>query len=70
MTAPCVGKPQEFWFPGEHQMHLYERGRAVCRTCPRQVACLEDGMGEPAGMWGGMTPAERDRLQRNRRRAG
>jgi hypothetical protein len=66
--AACRGKPQAWFFPSEHEAALYELGRAVCRGCPELAACLEQGWDEPAGMWGGLTPSERD--QHARRRTG
>lgn len=62
-SAACRGKPQEWWFPGEHDHHLYAAGREVCRGCSELAACLELGWDEPAGMWGGKTPSERKRLR-------
>lgn len=38
--------------------------KAVCRDCPVQGLCLDWAMANEAfGIWGGMTPAERDRLR-------
>jgi hypothetical protein len=37
----------------------YEMGRVVCSTCPVWEECLEAGVDERWGMWGGLTPKER-----------
>ena len=51
--------------------HYYERGRAVCEQCPIRERCLEVAMSnrERYGMWGGLTPLERRRIERRERRA-
>lgn len=38
-----------------------ERARVLCRNCPVQRACLEYGLSEDWGVWGGYTRAERAR---------
>ena len=42
--------------------------KAVCRACPVQAACLEYALtnGERFGVWGGLSPNERDELRRRR----
>lgn len=35
----------------------------VCTACPVQSECLEAGMGEKFGVWGGLTPRQRQRLR-------
>lgn len=37
----------------------YYVGREVCNRCPVWDVCLEKGMDEVWGMWGGLTPNER-----------
>ncbi|NUR89837.1 MAG: WhiB family transcriptional regulator, partial [Nonomuraea sp.] len=46
------------------------QARRICRACPVRHACLEWAVrtGEPDGVWGGATPAER-RLMRAGRTA-
>jgi WhiB family transcriptional regulator, redox-sensing transcriptional regulator len=41
-----------------------ERARAVCRACPVDLSCLEAGLQEKFGLWGGLTPVERRRLRK------
>jgi hypothetical protein len=36
--------------------------RVICQECPVRPACLEDGLEEEWGVWGGYTPTERKRL--------
>lgn len=57
--ALCVGLPTSWWFPDSEKEEQYARGRAVCEQCAIQAECLERGLHEPDGMWGGFTPDER-----------
>lgn len=34
--------------------------RSVCWSCPVQAVCADYGRRQPAGMWGGLTRAQRD----------
>ena len=49
----------------------YDVARSICESCPIRVKCLEHAMEmkERFGMWGGLTPIERRRIERNKRRA-
>ena len=40
--------------------------RAVCADCPVRAACLDYGMDENYGVWGGTSERERRRLRRLR----
>ena len=35
----------------------------MCAACPIRVLCLEENLGERAGVWGGMTGRQRKRLR-------
>lgn len=39
--------------------HAVRVAKALCATCPVRRECLEAGMSEPAGIWGGTTGVER-----------
>ena len=49
---------------------LYEDARAVCLSCPVREECLTHALNEKErfGMWGGLTPIERRRIERKDRR--
>lgn len=48
----------------------YEEGaKAVCRGCPVRTECLEFGLDEPTGIWGGRTLRERVYIRRRLRGA-
>lgn len=44
------------------------RAKAFCNLCPVWLPCLRYGLREEHGVWGGLTPGERTRLQRLRER--
>ncbi|MDT0377310.1 WhiB family transcriptional regulator [Streptomyces sp. DSM 42041] len=76
--AACNGHDSSFWFAdrasgGEAQALLNE-GRRICLTCPVLRECLEAAMAAEgclphnmrAGIWGGLSGAERWALYRRR----
>jgi WhiB family redox-sensing transcriptional regulator len=70
-AAACRGRPDLFYEPlGEIYPHKRRReadAKEVCRSCPVRKACLEEGMNEEYGIWGGTTEAERKTLRKRRR---
>lgn len=48
----------------------YDEARTVCARCPVRELCLADALNnkERYGMWGGLTPIERRRIERKDRR--
>jgi len=67
--TPCQSAPEE-WYPdrGDEAM----AARTLCRHCPVIRECLEYALKlergrkrqHRHGIWGGLTPAQRDRLDR------
>ena len=57
--------PTGLFFPerGPTERMWVAAAKAVCTTCPVQRDCLEAGMSESRGIWGGLTAAERRRLR-------
>lgn len=53
----------DLWF--SEAVHETERAKTVCRTCPVRGNCLEMALtvGEEAGVFGGLTAAERRRMR-------
>lgn len=45
------------------QARLFSLGWMYCRYCPKKDACLRVGWWEPDGLWGGLTPIEREKLR-------
>lgn len=50
--------------------HFYDQARKICQMCPVRETCLEEALKrkERFGMWGGLTPIERRRIERKERR--
>lgn len=48
----------------------YDEAREICNACPVQKICLAHALEhkERFGMWGGLTPIERRRIERSARR--
>jgi WhiB family redox-sensing transcriptional regulator len=71
-VCPSVPNAEALFFP-EHRGRIANgadpcaEAKAICRRCPVQAACLEYGMGESFGVWGGSSPRDRRRLRRERR---
>jgi WhiB family redox-sensing transcriptional regulator len=40
------------------------KAKALCDECPVQAECLEAGMDEEYGIWGGLSPKQRRRLKK------
>ena len=67
-SLACTLNP-EWFFPDtefldeQAVVDLYAKAWTVCRNCPRQRPCLEDGLWDDHGVWGGTTPEERIELR-------
>jgi hypothetical protein len=70
LNAPCNGKHPDLWFPpldeDPNSNPYYALARQVCATCPVWNRCLEEGWEEKFGMWGGLTPGERNAAKASR----
>jgi WhiB family redox-sensing transcriptional regulator len=55
--------PANLFFPerGSAERVWVAAAKAVCASCPVRLDCLEAGMSEPRGVWGGLTAYERRR---------
>jgi len=54
--------PDVFFEP--HSQKMERAAKALCASCDVRGDCLEAGMGEAHGIWGGLTSYERDRQRR------
>jgi WhiB family redox-sensing transcriptional regulator len=67
--AACRGMdPDSFFLPRGTQPEAVEAARRVCRACPVAVECREWGIDEPHGIWGGLSPRQRQQARTARRR--
>jgi len=57
--AACRGAGSDWWFPSSNAKAKYAKARRVCMSCSVRSECLDWGVGEEFGMWGGMTETER-----------
>lgn len=68
---PCMISDPEAWFPNQAQSASREirNAKALCRTCPVQMQCLEYAVANPdlQGIWGGLAPKERIKLRKKRK---
>lgn len=60
--APCAGLTPLFYSDDEETQ---EEAKKVCAGCPVQTPCLLAALaaGELFGVWGGMTPVEREQMR-------
>ena len=65
--AACKGQTALF-FPGRGQPDQAARAKAICAGCPVRLECLEAGLDEDYGIWGGLAADERRRVGRRRLR--
>ena len=66
--ANCRQLPTDWWYPAkpitpEAAANL-DKARALCDTCEVKAECLEAGMTEEYGIWGGLSPKQRKRLRK------
>jgi hypothetical protein len=57
----CLGYPLAMFFPIKGDRRGVQRAKAICHYCPVTTLCAKAGRNEPFGIWGGMTPIERNR---------
>lgn len=68
--ASCRGPESELFFPPPHAERKEDRdaregrAKAICSDCPVKPQCLDEALriGEPHGIWGGLTETERREL--------
>lgn len=72
----CANVPETkklCFFPEHPQTSVfsYNVAKEVCESCPSRIKekCLEQGLSEKYGVWGGLDPKERIELLKQRRRA-
>ena len=63
--ANCKGLPVDWFFP-DKPVTMPPAAAELCGACPVRLDCLVDATfhDEPFGIWGGATPAQRDRLRK------
>lgn len=70
-TPPCNGLTDLFFDEriGSPEGEVVEaQAKAICLDCPFKVACLQIGMNESEGIWGGETQYDRRKIKRELRK--
>lgn len=67
--AECHRHSNRVFFPPGEDPKLLAPAKAICKICPVVAPCLEAGLFETEGVWGGLSPRERQILARSRRGA-
>lgn len=66
--ALCLQFDPDLFFPDKGNPAQGQRARQVCAACPVRADCLTYGMADQHGIYGGLTPLERQRLRNPRGR--
>ncbi len=72
-AAACHHSNLAVFFPAgrdEESETQIAQARLVCGGCAVRTLCLQAGLDEPFGVWGGTTEEERRELRRARRATG
>lgn len=67
VKCACEGVDPEVFYPPPGGGPELERALAYCRRCQVRERCLELFLGEPQGVFGGMSAIARKRERRRRR---
>ena len=70
-NPPCMETDPELWFPETGDGRGVARiAKRFCGDCPVQTECLTYALAtnQQAGIWGGLTSKERQKLNRGRSR--
>jgi WhiB family redox-sensing transcriptional regulator len=57
--AACAGMNPETFYPSAKGPNKNREAKEICAICPVRQECLEAGVWEPYGVWGGMSVDER-----------
>lgn len=68
-SAACRGRDPELFHPKIGRRDIFDAPKAICRSCPVEDECLAFALttekaGLENGVWGGMSPRERQELRR------
>lgn len=64
--AACLEVYADAFYPHKYDRASCREAKAICANCPVDAECLEAAfeVDEPFGIWGGLTPRERDVIRR------
>jgi WhiB family redox-sensing transcriptional regulator len=64
--AACRGMDAALFMPERGDIDTLNQAKAVCQTCHVRLECLEYGLEEKYGVWGGMAESARRKLRARR----
>lgn len=65
--AACRGLDTNMFYPERGDKNMAKAARSVCEQCPVIDDCMEYGISEKFGLWGGTSVMERRRLRKQRK---
>lgn len=65
--AACRGMDIESFFPDRYEIADFRAAKQVCQRCTVAAECLDAGLDENHGVWGGTSVKDRRRIKRERR---
>lgn len=66
----CKNLAGDIWFPpfeATNPEQYYAIAKTICNVCPVWKECLDIGIKETYGVWGGLSPQDRTPLQKSAR---
>jgi hypothetical protein len=69
-VTPCASAGGDSMFPEPNQRAETAYAKRLCEGCEIRTECLDYALtnGEESGIWGGLSPADRKNLLKDRRR--
>lgn len=64
--AACRGADPSLFFPKPGDTRTVRAAQRICDGCPVKEQCRDFGLGEQAGIWGGLTGKQRVQVRRMR----
>jgi WhiB family redox-sensing transcriptional regulator len=68
--AACAETDPELWFPELDSLWRVRQAKNICDKCPVKQQCLDYAQKNAfkEGIWGGLSPTERHRLSKEKRK--
>ena len=63
--AECISHDPDTCYPENDEPHLFAIAKKMCEECPVVGFCLEIGIDDKWGVWGGLDPIERYKLSKS-----
>lgn len=68
LDAACRGLDPNLFIAERGDADTIRQAKAVCNTCPVTTECLEYGLEEKHGIWGGLAEKQRRQIRQQRAR--